>query len=41
MLVFETLESAKARGAKILAEVVGYHTVSIADNIYKPNKLGV
>lgn len=41
MLVLESEESAKKRGANILAEIVGYHTCSIADNIYKPNKLGV
>jgi 3-oxoacyl-(acyl-carrier-protein) synthase len=41
MLIMESLESAKSRGAKILAEVVGYHSCSIADNIYKPNKLGI
>jgi 3-oxoacyl-(acyl-carrier-protein) synthase len=41
MLVLESLDSAVKRGANILAEIVGYHTCSIADNIYKPNKLGV
>jgi 3-oxoacyl-[acyl-carrier-protein] synthase II len=40
MLVLESLESAKARKAPILAEIVGYHCASHADNIYLPNKIG-
>lgn len=40
ILVFESEQSARARGANILAEVVGFHCGSGADNIYKPNKTG-
>ena len=40
LLVFENEAGAKARGANILAEVVGYHCCSGADNIYKPNMIG-
>jgi 3-oxoacyl-(acyl-carrier-protein) synthase len=41
MLVLESEESALKRGARILCEIVGYHTCSVADNLYKPNKLGI
>jgi len=41
MLVLESEESAMKRGARILCEIVGYHTCSVADNLYKPNKLGI
>jgi len=40
-LVLESEESALRRGARILCEIVGYHTCSVADNLYKPNKLGI
>lgn len=40
LLVLETEEGARKRGANILAEVVGYHCCSGADNIYKPNLIG-
>lgn len=40
LLVLENEEVARARGANILAEIVGYHCVSGADNIYKPHKIG-
>jgi 3-oxoacyl-(acyl-carrier-protein) synthase len=36
-MVFESLESAKKRGANIIAEIVGYHNVAEADDMYKPN----
>lgn len=39
--MLESEESAIRRGAKIYAEVKGFHTCSVADNIYKPNKLGL
>ena len=39
-LVVESLESAQRRGAKILAEVVGYGFSSNADHISIPNVLG-
>ncbi len=35
--VLETLENAKARGAKIYAEVIGYHTNSDASSYVNPN----
>ena len=41
MLVLESEKSAIKRGAKIIAEIKGYESGSIADHIYKPNKLGV
>jgi len=41
ILVLESEESAMKRGAKIYAEVTGFHTCSVADNIYKPSKLGL
>ena len=41
ILVLESEKSAMKRGAKILAEIKGYESCSIADHIYKPNKLGI
>jgi len=41
ILVLESERSALKRGARIIAEIKGYHTCSVADNIYKPNKLGI
>jgi nodulation protein E len=40
MLVLETLESAQARGATILAEVAGFGMSSDASHITKPDQLG-
>jgi len=40
MLVMETLESAQARGANILAEVAGFGMSSDASHITKPDQLG-
>jgi nodulation protein E len=40
VFVFETLERAKARGAEILAEVVGYAMTSDAADIVMPSKQG-
>ncbi len=40
MLVMETLESARSRGAEILAEVVGFGMSSDASHITKPDQLG-
>ncbi|MCB0760147.1 MAG: beta-ketoacyl-[acyl-carrier-protein] synthase family protein [Flavobacteriales bacterium] len=39
-VIIESLESAKARGAKILGEVVGYGFSSNGDHISNPNKEG-
>ncbi|MSU90025.1 beta-ketoacyl-ACP synthase II [Rhodobacteraceae bacterium 2CG4] len=40
VFVFEEYEHAKARGAQILAEVVGFAMTSDASDIVMPNKLG-
>jgi nodulation protein E len=40
MMVIETLESAKARGAKILAEITGFGMTSDASHITKPSQTG-
>lgn len=40
MIVLETLESAKRRGAPILAEIVGFGMSSDASHITKPDRLG-
>lgn len=41
ILILESEESVTKRGAKPIAEIKGYHACSIADHIYKPNKLGI
>ncbi|HLO80850.1 MAG TPA: beta-ketoacyl-[acyl-carrier-protein] synthase family protein [Chitinophagaceae bacterium] len=40
MMVIETLEHAKARGAKILAEITGFGMTSDASHITKPSQTG-
>ena len=40
MIVMETLENAKKRGAQILAEIVGYGMSSDASHITKPDQKG-
>ena len=40
IFVFESLESAKKRGAKIVAEVVGFSMSSDASDLIKPNNIG-
>lgn len=40
ILVIETLESAKARGATVLAEIVGYGTTSDAGDLLRPDPTG-
>jgi nodulation protein E len=40
MMVIETLESAKARGATIFAEIAGFGMTSDAGHITKPSQLG-
>jgi nodulation protein E len=40
VFVFEELEHARARGAEILAEVVGFAMTSDASDIVTPNKMG-
>jgi nodulation protein E len=40
MMVIETLENAKARGAKILAEITGFGMTSDASHITKPSQTG-
>jgi nodulation protein E len=40
ILVIETLESARARGAEILAEIVGYGTSSDAGDLLRPDPVG-
>jgi len=39
-LILESYDSARARGANILAEIVGYGTTADADHITKPNPVG-
>lgn len=41
LLVLESEESVKRRGAKPIAEIVGYQTNSFADHIYLPNQQGI
>ena len=40
IFVFEQYEHARARGANILAEVIGFSMTSDASDVVKPNKLG-
>ena len=41
IMVVESLEHAKARGANILAEVVGYDTASYGGDLFKPSERGI
>lgn len=40
ILVIETLDSARARGAEVLAEIVGYGTSSDAGDLLRPDPVG-